>query len=78
MHIDTNAFLNRYKISRATLYIKMRDDIIPESAMIKGNGGSDINLFDQKICDALALDGKLGNKAKQAIMNLDDDREEHY
>lgn len=80
MTIDTNQFLDRYNISKAGLYKKIRDKIIPEGVIIRGNGGSDMNLFDQESCDALALEGKLGNKAKQAVLNLTDGdaKEEHY
>lgn len=80
MTIDTNQFLERYKISRAGLYAKMKQQIIPNSMIIKGNGGSDMNLFNQDACDQLALDGKLGNTARKIIMNLmeKDHTEEHY
>ena len=66
MTINTKQFLERYNISSATLGNRIKDKTLTP---IKGRGGSDQNLYDQEACDKLALEGKLGNKAKQAILN---------
>ena len=76
MVIDTEQFLERYPMSLATLNNRIKDKTLNP---IRGNSRRDGNLYDQEECDRLALEGKLGSKAKKNILNIisGDATEEH-
>ena len=70
MYMTAKEFDERYGVSRSTRYNRINDGTIPEHAIIRGKGGSDGDLFDSDICDDLALQGKLGNKARKHINKI--------
>jgi len=74
MVLETNETLARYNISAATLYNK-KSIIVEADGIIHSAGGSDRNLYKTSILDDLARSGKLGNKARKSILNLDQRKE---
>ena len=77
MLIETEEVLSRYGISAATLY--GRKMLIEEAeAVIKGNGGSDRNLYRTSVMDRLAREGKLGAEPRKRTLNRDERKEKEY
>ncbi|UFH59814.1 hypothetical protein [Sulfurovum mangrovi] len=70
MYITGKEFDDRYGVSHSTRYNRINDGTIPEHAIKRGKGGSDGVLFDIEVCDGLALEGKLGNKALKHITKI--------
>jgi len=68
LHIETKEALKRYNISRATLDSK-RDIIVENNGIITGETKQSRNIYKTSVLDKLALEGKLGTKAKIAVLN---------
>jgi len=69
MILTSNEVVQRYQISYATL--KNRKPIIQKAGGIDTLGGrGKTTLYKQEVLDSLALERKLGNKARKAIKQL--------
>jgi len=69
MILTTNEVRERYKIPHSTFSLKKQKIIDAGGLHAKGKGGSDPWLWKSSVVHQLALDGTLGNKARQAAHN---------